>query len=41
MFSNRYLKNRDTISVEDNRVLKEKKVFIAGAGGLGGYVWKH
>jgi molybdopterin/thiamine biosynthesis adenylyltransferase len=37
-FENRYRKNGQTITPEENRILGYKRVFIAGAGGLGGYI---
>ena len=38
MYTHRYDRNRTTLSEEDNALLQKKKVFIAGAGGLGGYI---
>ena len=36
--NDRYARNRNTISKEDNEKLAASKVFVAGCGGLGGYV---
>lgn len=33
----RYLRNRNTISEEENEILKKSKVCVVGCGGLGGY----
>lgn len=38
MFEDRLIRNGTTISIEERPVLKSKKVFIAGSGGLGGYI---
>ncbi|MDA3956728.1 HesA/MoeB/ThiF family protein [Oceanispirochaeta sp.] len=38
MYKNRYQRNGRTITPEENTILAGKKVFIAGAGGLGGYI---
>jgi len=35
---NRYSRNETTLSAEENRLLREKKVCVAGCGGLGGYL---
>lgn len=38
MFRNRYDRNMNTLSPEENGRLKDFKVLVAGCGGLGGYV---
>lgn len=38
MFENRLIRNGTTISPEERPLLKSKKIFIAGSGGLGGYI---
>ena len=38
MIEKRYLKNLKTLSLEEQKKLKETKVVVAGCGGLGGYV---
>ncbi|MBF9018936.1 MULTISPECIES: HesA/MoeB/ThiF family protein [unclassified Oceanispirochaeta] len=38
MFEDRLIRNGATISPEERPLLKSKKVFIAGCGGLGGYI---
>ena len=38
MFEDRLVRNGTTISPEERPLLKNKKVFIAGCGGLGGYI---
>lgn len=38
MFEERLTRNGTTISVEERPIIKSKKVFIAGSGGLGGYI---
>lgn len=38
MFEDRLIRNGTTISIEERSILKSKKVFIAGSGGLGGYI---
>lgn len=34
----RYIRNRNTISIDENELLARSKVCVAGCGGLGGYV---
>lgn len=36
--SNRYLRNKSTISEEEQSILAQKRVCIIGCGGLGGYI---
>ena len=38
MFEDRLIRNGTTIPPEERPLLKSKKVFIAGCGGLGGYI---
>lgn len=37
----RYSRNIGTISEEEQKLLKQKKVFLAGCGGLGGHIFAH
>jgi molybdopterin/thiamine biosynthesis adenylyltransferase len=38
IMENRYKRNHSAITAEENVLLAKKKVFIAGCGGLGGYI---
>ena len=38
VYKNRYNRNMNTLSPEENARLKEFRVFIAGCGGLGGFL---
>ena len=37
----RYCRNLPAISAEEQAALKEKRVLVAGCGGLGGYLIEH
>ncbi|MBR2880002.1 MAG: ThiF family adenylyltransferase, partial [Oscillospiraceae bacterium] len=37
----RFLRNIPSISEAEQNLLREKKVFVAGCGGLGGYICEY
>ena len=38
LFPDRYLRNADSVTAEEQEILKNASVLVAGCGGLGGYV---